>query len=172
MLLSQANASTFTEAIQHKIVEPSTISNFCANIRRNNKTIVTLNGSFDLLHPGHLEMIYQASLQGDILILLLNTDSSIQKYKDSKRPIHPLKVRIQQVAALEMVDFVTWFEETDPRAILKKISPDVHVNGSDYGENCIEAGVVKEGGGIIHVVDLVPGYSSSLIIETIKNRYG
>lgn len=172
MLHSQANASTFSEAIQHKIIKPDTISRICENIRRQEKIIVTLNGSFDLLHPGHLEIIYQASLQGDVLFLLLNSDSSIQKNKGPKRPIQPLKVRIQQVAALEMVDFVTWFEETDPKAIINKICPNVHVNGSDYGEHCIEAEVVKQGGGRIHVVDLVPGYSSSQIIEIIKNRYG
>lgn len=172
MLLSQAKAKAFSEAIRPKIVDPNQITAFCDAIRNKGKSIVTLNGSFDLLHPGHLEMIYQASLQGDLLFLLLNSDASIQKYKNPKRPIHPLQIRLQMIAALEMVDYATWFEETDPIAILDKIRPDVHVNGSDYGENCIEADIVKRHGGRIHIVNLVEGYSSSRIIEKIKDVYG
>lgn len=131
------------------------------------KTIATLNGSFDLMHAGHLEMIYQASLQADVLILALNTDRSIQQYKSPLRPIIPLEFRLRMMAALEMVDYVTWFDETDPRQILSLIKPNVHVNGAEYGENCIEAEVVKSYGGKIHIVSLVPGLSTSQIIKKI-----
>jgi bifunctional ADP-heptose synthase (sugar kinase/adenylyltransferase) len=72
------------------------------------------------------------------------------------------------MAALEFVDYVTWFDETDPRALLSLIKPDVHANGSEYGENCIEAATVKEYGGRIHVVQLVPGLSTTQIIQKIK----
>jgi bifunctional ADP-heptose synthase (sugar kinase/adenylyltransferase) len=71
------------------------------------------------------------------------------------------------IAALEMVDFVTWFDETDPRQILSRIKPDVHVNGAEYGENCIEAETVRFFGGKIHSVSLVPGLSTSQIIKKI-----
>jgi bifunctional ADP-heptose synthase (sugar kinase/adenylyltransferase) len=71
------------------------------------------------------------------------------------------------MAALEMVDYVTWFDETDPRQILSIIKPDVHVNGAEYGENCIEAEVVKAHGGKIHIVQLIPGMSTSQIIKKI-----
>ncbi len=72
------------------------------------------------------------------------------------------------MAALGLVDTVTWFEETDPIALLEKINPDVHVNGAEYGANCIEAEVVKKHGGRIHIVQLVPGLSTSNIFAKIR----
>jgi D-glycero-beta-D-manno-heptose 1-phosphate adenylyltransferase len=151
-----------------KVIEPNKLEDFVANLRKKHKSIVTLNGSFDLLHAGHLYIIYEASLQGDVLIVALNTDESIRQYKGPTRPIIPLKYRLQMMAALFFVDFVTYFDELDPRAILEKIKPDVHVNGSEYGENCIEADVVRAHGGRLHLVKRVEGLSSSYIIEKIK----
>jgi rfaE bifunctional protein nucleotidyltransferase chain/domain len=127
-----------------------------------------LNGSFDLLHAGHLFIIYQASLQADRLIVALNSDLSIQRYKSSDRPIIPLQYRLEMIAALEFVDYVTWFDETDPCKLIEKIKPDVHVNGKEYGENCIEAPVVKACGARLHLVDRIPSLATSFIIEKIK----
>ncbi len=158
---------TFSEAIRRKSIEPNLLEETINKLRADGKTIATLNGSFDLMHAGHLEMIYQASLQADVLIIALNTDRSIQSYKSPLRPIIPLQWRLQMMAALEMVDFVTWFDELDPREILAKIKPDVHVNGAEYGENCIEAEVVRASGGKIHIVSLVPGLSTSQIIKKV-----
>jgi len=76
-------------------------------------------------------MIHQASLQADVLIVALNSDNSIQKYKSPKRPIIPLIYRLRMMAALDFVDYVTSFEETDPRELLKRIKPHVHVNGAE-----------------------------------------
>jgi len=156
------------EIFLKKEVAPSEIEKKVQELKSCGKTIVTLNGSFDLLHAGHLEIIAQAALQGDVLIVALNTDASIQKYKNPTRPIIPLKYRLRMMAALEMVDYVTWFEETDPCQILQNIKPDVHVNGAEYGENCIEAEVVKKNGGRMHIVSLVPGLSTSSIIKKIR----
>jgi rfaE bifunctional protein nucleotidyltransferase chain/domain len=158
---------SFSEAILSKFIDPKELTVQVSQLRSLGKTIATLNGSFDLLHAGHLEMIYQASLQADILIVGLNTDRSIQEYKSPKRPIIPLKERMQMMAALCMVDYVTYFDEIDPREMLKKVNPDVHVNGSEYGQDCIEAATVKEGGGRIHIVSLIPGLSTSQIITKI-----
>lgn len=138
-------------------------------IRQRNKTIATLNGSFDLLHAGHLQIIHEAKKQADYLIMALNTDDSIKRYKDPDRPIIPLKQRLEMVAALEVVDYVTWFDETDPCKVLSKIKPDVHVNGSEYGKDCLEAPTIERYGGKIHVVSLVPGFSTTQIIEKIKS---
>lgn len=157
----------FASAASQKVIEPNCIEKIVAALRQDNKTIATLNGSFDLMHAGHLEMIYQASLQADILIVALNTDRSIKEYKSPLRPIIALEYRLRMMAALEMVDFVTWFDETDPRQILMRIKPDVHVNGAEYGENCIEAEVVRAHGGKIHIVQLVPGLSTTQIIKKI-----
>jgi len=151
-----------------KVISPDHLEKSIHDLRAEGKTIATLNGSFDLLHAGHLQIIYQASQVADILIVALNSDSSIQQYKSTDRPIIPLEYRVQMMAALEFVDYVTWFEETDPRLILSVIQPDVHVNGSEYGKNCLEAETVKSHGGRIHVVDLVPGLSTSEVITKIK----
>ncbi len=168
MLLSEKNKTSFIEAIREKILDPAQIEAKCEELRSENKTVVTLNGSFDLLHPGHLEIMYQASLQGDVLLMLLNSDASIQRYKAKDRPINPLQVRMQLIAALAMVDFVSYFEEDDPCSMLDRIRPDVHINGSDYSEDCLEAPVVKKHGGRIHLVELVPGFSSTNILNKVR----
>lgn len=166
------NCSSFVENIQRKWIVPEKLAQKVQELKSLGKKIVTLNGSFDLLHAGHLEMIYQASLQGDVLIIGLNTDESIQQYKSTLRPIVPLEYRKQMLSALEFVDYVTWFSEIDPREMLKKICPHVHVNGAEYGENCIEAETVLEGGGRIHIVSLVPGLSTSQMIRKIVDLCG
>ncbi|QLH35343.1 MAG: adenylyltransferase/cytidyltransferase family protein [Parachlamydiaceae bacterium] len=117
------------------------------------------------MHAGHLQIIYEASQQADLLIVALNTDSSIQKYKSPLRPIIPLEYRLQMMSALAFVDYVTWFEETNPCKLLEIIKPNVHVNGAEYGENCIESETVKSHGGSLHIVKLVPGLSTTQILK-------
>jgi len=150
-----------------KIIDPSFLKNKIDLLKKEGKTIATLNGSFDLLHAGHLKIIYEASLLSDVLFVLLNTDESIKKYKNKKRPIISLEYRMQMVAALEFVDFVSWFNETNPINILKKIKPNIHVNGEEYGDNCIEKKVVEKYGRL-HIVKKDIPLSSSKIIEKIK----
>lgn len=154
---------------EEKYISPETLAEKILELRQEGKTIATLNGSFDLLHAGHLKMIHEASQQADVLLLALNSDSSIQKYKSPLRPIVPLENRLEMVAALQFVDYVTYFNETDPIAFLKQVKPDVHVNGAEYGDECIEAKVVKKHGGRIHIVQLVPGLSTSNLIKKIKS---
>ncbi len=150
------------------MINPNLLEKKLKELRGQNKTIATLNGSFDLLHAGHLQIIYEASNQGDVLIVALNTDDSIKKYKSIKRPIIPLKYRLQMISALEFVDYVTYFDEIDPIKILSIIKPNVHINGKEYGENCIEADIVKKNGGKIYIVDLIENLSTSEIIKKIK----
>ena len=102
---------------EQKFIPPGEIAAKAAALKQAGKTIATLNGSFDLLHAGHLHMLYEASLQADVLIVALNTDASIKKYKSEKRPIIPLLERMKMMAALAFVSYVTSFEETDPRAL-------------------------------------------------------
>lgn len=158
---------SWTSFYQTKVIKPENLESAVQEIRKSGKTIATLNGSFDLLHAGHLHMIYEASKMGDVLIVALNTDRSIQQYKSPTRPIITLEYRIQMMAALETVDYVTWFDETDPCLLLSRIKPDVHVNGAEYGANCIESETVKTHGGKIHIVDLIPGLSTSQILKKI-----
>lgn len=159
----------WSEDYKNKVIAPEKIPSFVSEIRKQGKTIATLNGSFDLMHAGHLHMIYEASKEADFLIVALNTDSSIKKYKSPHRPIVPLEYRLQMMAALGFVDYVTWFDETDPRRILKEIKPDVHVNGAEYGENCIEAETVRSHGGRMRIVELVPGLSTTDVLKKITS---
>lgn len=154
--------------LRKKFIKPELIEKKIAALREKNLTIATLNGSFDLLHAGHLFIIHEASKLADRLVLALNSDLSIQRYKSSDRPIISLQFRLEMAAALEFVDFVTWFDETDPRALLEKIKPDVHVNGAEYGPDCIEAETVRAFGGKIHLVRRIEGLSTSAVIEKIK----
>ena len=155
-------------AYQKKVIPPNQLVECLKRLREQSLTIATLNGSFDILHAGHLQIIFEASQQADRLIVALNTDHSIQRYKSLKRPFVSLEDRLQLVAALEFVDYVTWFDETDPCTLLKIIQPDVHVNGIEYGENCIEAETVKNQGGRLHLVPLVPGLSTSALVRKIQ----
>jgi D-glycero-beta-D-manno-heptose 1-phosphate adenylyltransferase len=154
--------------IASKTVHPQNLEEKVAAWRAEGNTIATLNGSFDLMHAGHLQIIYEASLQADKLLVALNSDASIKQYKSPKRPIITLEYRLQMMAALSFVDGVTWFEETDPRAFLERVRPDVHVNGAEYGRQCLEAETVEKHGGRIHIVELVPGLSTSNILAKIK----
>ena len=127
--------------------------------------IATVNGSFDLMTAGHLEILYQGSQTADVLIVALNSDESIKKYKSPKRPIIPLYDRLRMMTAIEFVDFVTWFEETDPIQLLEIIKPHVHVNGSDYGADCIEAPTVIKNGGRVEIIHRGSDLSTSEIIK-------
>lgn len=157
----------WTEEYKKKLILPEQLEDAVESLKKRGKTIATLNGSFDLLHAGHLHMIYSASLAADLLVVALNSDTSIQQYKSPDRPIISLEYRLQMMAALGFVDFVTYFNETDPIKLLSLIKPDVHVNGAEYGENCVEAETVKQYGGRIQVVDLVDGLSTTNIINKI-----
>ncbi len=155
--------------LEKKLVKPESLKAKAQEIRSQKKTIATLNGSFDLLHAGHLYIIHQASLQADVLWVALNSDASIQKYKGMNRPIVSLKHRLEMMAALEFVDFVTWFEETDPCAFLSKVAPDVHVNGAEYGLQCIESELVHSLGGRLHLVDRIASLSTSALVDRIRS---
>lgn len=152
----------------NKYIKPEELIYKVSKLREAGKKITTLNGSFDLLHAGHLQILYEASQQGGVLIVALNSDDSIKQYKSPLRPIIPLTYRLQMMSALSFVDYVTHFDETDPRKLLSVIRPEVHVNGAEYGEKCIESKVVEDHGGRIHIVQLVPGLSTSEILKKIS----
>jgi len=159
---------TWHDYCRTKILPPEKLAEVSASAKREGRVISTLNGTFDLLHAGHLFSIYEAHRLGDLLIMLLNSDASVKKYKSPDRPIIPLEYRLQLVASLEYVDYVSWFDETDPREALSKIQPDIHVNDSEYREHCIEEEIVKKYGGKVHFIDKISGLSTSEIIKKIR----
>lgn len=162
-------AKNWEEAFREKFINPKDLEKKVKQIKQKGK-IATLNGSFDLLHAGHLHIIYKASQIADYLIVAINSDSSIKNYKSKNRPIIPLKYRMQMVSSIGFVDFVTYFSETDPRKILEIIKPDFHVNGKEYEKNCIEQETVEKFGGKLFFVERVFSLSSSEIINRIKNE--
>ena len=139
-----------------RLVPRDALSQLATTLRAKGKRIVTINGSFDVLHSGHLHILGEARQRGDVLIVGLNSDASVRSYKGPNRPIVTERQRAEMLLALRMVDYVHVFDESDPIAFLEEIRPDVHVNGSEYGENCIESDTVREGGGRLHIVGPTP----------------
>jgi len=152
-----------------KLIRPEDLEKRVAKLRQRGRTIALLNGSFDLVHVGHLHIIYHASKQSDDLIVALNTDRSIREYKSLSRPILPLDQRLQMVAALQFVDFVTHFDEVDACKLLRRVRPEVYVNGSEYGRECVESKIVEEYGGSTYIVKLLPNISTTNLIGKIRS---
>ncbi len=137
-------------------------------LKRQGKTIVTYNGSFDLFHAGHMRSLQEAKKQGDVLIILLNSDKSVKLYKGPSRPIVSEEERAEMLEALFCVDYVTLFDDITPIRILENIRPDVHCNGSDWGRDCVEREAVERHGGRIHVLKWIPGRSTSSLLKRIR----
>lgn len=127
--------------------------------------VIFTNGCFDLLHLGHLDYLHKARNLGDLLIVGLNSDSSIKNLKGKSRPINAQKDRIAQLCALECVDFVVMFDTQTPEELIAKICPDVLVKGADYaGKEVVGANFSKE----VHLIDFVEGKSTTRLIQKIK----
>ncbi|MBI3035432.1 D-glycero-beta-D-manno-heptose 1-phosphate adenylyltransferase [Candidatus Woesearchaeota archaeon] len=142
-------------------------------LRKQNKKIVTTNGVFDILHLGHVKYLEEAKKLGDVLIVGVNADASVKKFKGDKRPINGEKSRIVVLAALESADYVFLFNERDPRKWLEKIKPDFHVKAGDYGmRQIIERGVVERNGGRIVIARMIKGCSTTGLIKKILHAYG
>ena len=143
------------------------LRSLAATLRARGRRIVTVNGSFDVLHAGHLHILTQARQQGDLLIVGLNSDASVRSYKGPSRPIVPERQRAELLLALRVVDYVHVFDEPNPIAFLDELHPDVHVNGEEYGTDCVERDVVVGNGGRLHLVDRIPNLSTSGIINQL-----
>jgi D-beta-D-heptose 7-phosphate kinase/D-beta-D-heptose 1-phosphate adenosyltransferase len=152
-----------------RLVPRHQLAQLAANLRAKGKRIVTVNGSFDVLHSGHLHILNEARRRGDVLFVALNSDRSVKGYKGANRPVIGERSRAEMLLALRMVDFVHIFDEPDPIAFLKEVRPDVHVNGSEYGPDCIESETVRECGGRLHIVNRIPGFSTSLLVESMQS---
>ena len=138
--------------------------------RRQNKTIVFTNGCFDVLHIGHVEYLQFCRQQGDIVVVGLNSDSSVKMIKGSDRPINNQHDRAAILAALEMVDYITVFTEPEPMNLIKKVRPEVLVKGEDWAvKGVVGREFVESYGGKVALAPLVKSKSSSATIEKIKS---
>lgn len=134
------------------------------------KKIVFTNGCFDILHLGHVDYIEKAKIKGDKLVVGVNTDHSIRRLKGPCRPVSDQFSRMGTIAALESVDIVVLFDEDTPLRLIEALKPDILVKGNDYlAENIVGAEFVVKSGGKVLTIPLIEGYSTSLIIEKIKN---
>jgi len=138
--------------------------------KRAGKKVVFTNGCYDLLHPGHVRLLERSRSLGDVLILALNTDSSVARYKGPSRPLMPEAERIAMACALEAVDAVTLFDEDTPRELIAEVLPDVLVKGADWSHFIAGREEVEAAGGTVHALPLEPGYSSTNIEKELLRR--
>ena len=154
---------------RNKILPRSDAGAWAARAHRDGKRIVFTNGVFDLIHPGHVRYLAEARGHGDVLIVAINSDRSVQAVKGPGRPITPDSERAEVLAALAAVDAVVVFDELDPQAIIDQIHPDVLVKGADWAADAIIGReTVESAGGRVVRVGLADGYSTSAIIRKIK----
>lgn len=153
-----------------KIVKQGDLESVLAEVR-NGKIVVSTNGCFDILHPGHIKFLENAKAQGDILIVALNSDKSVKTIKGEDRPIINQELRAYALSALNFTDYITIFDETTPEQVLKIIKPDIHVKGAEYKESGIpEQKVVESLGGKVVYLPLVEGFSSTRLINEITRN--
>ena len=155
--------------IERKIYSREELVRECNVWRATQKKLVFTNGCFDILHHGHLDLLARAADFGNILILGLNTDNSVQRLKGPDRPVTNELDRAFQVASLLCVDAVCLFDEDTPGELIKAIRPDVLVKGGDYTiDKIVGADFVQSYGGSVEIIPFVQGYSTTSVIDRIK----
>jgi rfaE bifunctional protein nucleotidyltransferase chain/domain len=157
------------DLIKLKIMDIASLKRQLAVWHFLRKKIVFTNGCFDIIHQGHIDYLAKAKDLGNILVIGLNTDESVRRIKGDNRPVNDQNSRALVLASLRFVDVVILFDEDTPYNMIKEIKPDILVKGSDYKtKEIVGADIVKESGGIITTIDFLEGYSTSAIIEKIK----
>lgn len=152
-----------------KIVSRGALASLTRRLRHARKQIVFTNGCFDLLHAGHVTYLEKAKSFGDVLIVGLNSDASVRKIKGSGRPVTSERDRLRILAALEAVDYVTLFSEETPLRLIREIRPHILVKGADWKrDQIVGARDVRSWGGRVRRIRLLPGRSSSGILQKMK----
>lgn len=143
----------------------------CAQLNAAGQKIVFTNGAFDLLHAGHATYLEFARRQGDVLVVGINSDASVRRYKGAKRPIVDEKNRARLLAALECVDYVTVFDEDEPAELIGELLPDVLVKAEDWAHYVSGREIVEAAGGKVVLAPMVAGLSTSNLIAKIVAAY-
>lgn len=152
------------------IVNLRRLKSIVAFLRKNHKRIVFTNGCFDMLHPGHIRYLKEAKDKADILIVGINSDSSVKKIKGAGRPVFNQKERAEVLSSLRVVDYVVIFNETTPLRLIKTIKPDFLVKGGDWRPKRIVGGrFVTSYGGKVISMSYFKGYSTTGILEKIRD---
>src|SRR6266852_5656508 len=173
-LLLRAASLWFFSGLQGDSLNPAILTLDEAILRfgrekRNGRRIVFTNGCFDILHPGHIRSLEQARDLGDALIVGINSDASVRQLKGEGRPALPANERAEILAALECVDAVVIFDDLTPREVIGRLLPDVLVKGGDWpGDQIVGREEVEAAGGRVVSVPVVPGYSTTAILQKIR----
>jgi rfaE bifunctional protein nucleotidyltransferase chain/domain len=155
-----------------KLVSLPTLKRLRSRLRRERKKVVFTNGTFDIIHRGHVEYLAKAKKLGDVLIVGLNTDASIRRIKGPKRPINNNADRAAVLAALEVVDYVCYFGDDTPERIIAALVPDVLVKGADWSvHDIVGKDHVEAHGGVVRTIRLTPGRSTSNVIDRVLKVY-
>jgi D-beta-D-heptose 7-phosphate kinase/D-beta-D-heptose 1-phosphate adenosyltransferase len=158
--------------MKDKIKKREELLGIIKDLKAKGKRIIFTNGCFDLLHVGHIRYLEKAKTLGDILIVGVNSDASVQKLKGPKRPVLPAEERTEILSGLGCVDYITIFDELDPLTLITSLKPNVLVKGGDWTkEQTIGKEVVERSGGEVVIIPFVKGASTSNLIETILKRY-
>lgn len=154
------------------IVDVNDIEKFCEILHHSGKSIALTNGSFDLVHSGHVNYLNEAKKMADYLIVGVNSDKSVKQYKSDKRPIIPQNQRAFLIDNLKSVDYVVIFEETTADKLIEKVKPDFYIKGGDYTEETLpETATVKKFGGKIKFINMTAGCSTTNIINKVLDIY-
>lgn len=153
-----------------KLKSTAEIVAIAAEARQQRRKVVFTNGCFDLVHRGHIHVLRQAKAAGDLLIVGLNSDRSVTTIKGPGRPVMDEANRVELIAALEMVDYVVVFDDSDPYKLIEALKPDVLAKGGDWKmSEVVGADVVERGGGRVVLIPYLEGFSTTKIIERIRN---
>ena len=151
------------------ILDPATLSEQRNTWRSARQAVVFTNGCFDLLHAGHVRLLEAARAEGDLLVVGLNSDASVRKLKGEGRPVLPEKERAETLLALEAVDAVILYDDDTPLRVIEALRPDVLVKGADWAlEAIVGRAEVEEAGGRVVRVELLPGRSTTRLVERIQ----
>ena len=154
--------------LKEKISNLSTLKKIISRLKKAGKKVVFTNGCFDLLHYGHVKYLQDARSKGDVLVVAVNSDSSVRKIKGKKRPIVNEKDRLGIIAALQSVDYAVLFKEKTPLKVIKLLKPDILVKGADWDKNnIVGADYVARTGGRVYTIKLIKGRSTTNLIEKI-----
>ncbi len=157
------------EWIQKKVYSRDALLRDCNAWRMMGKKIVFTNGCFDILHHGHLDLLARAASLGNMLIVGVNSDASVQRLKGPTRPVTHEQDRAFQIASLLCTDAVCLFEEDTPETLIKLLRPDILVKGGDYTiDKIVGADFVQQNGGQVHIIPFVEGYSTTGLLSRIR----
>ena len=153
-----------------KIVSPEELIQVAARDKRAGRRVVFTNGCFDLLHPGHVRCLAEARALGDVLVVAINSDRSVRGNKGPERPLVGEQDRAEVLAALASVDYVTIFDEPTPRELIARVLPTLLVKGADWAPDQVAGREeVEAAGGRVVSIPLAPGYSTTSILQRIRN---